>query len=79
MPSTVGSQGDERVARQGLSHHRSDLGVFSDAEGQGRRDYGVDEDDALFVVRPAGYVGLRVVDPEETEILRYLERLLPTA
>ncbi|MEW1863238.1 hypothetical protein AB0399_23215 [Streptomyces sp. NPDC088194] len=41
-------------------------------------DHGVDEDDTLFVVRPDGYVGLRAVDPEGTEILRYLERLLPT-
>lgn len=65
------------VLAPGVAHHRGELSVFSDAEGQCRRDYGVDADDTLFVVRPDGYVGLRAVDPEETEILQYCRRLLP--
>jgi 2-polyprenyl-6-methoxyphenol hydroxylase-like FAD-dependent oxidoreductase len=50
--------------------------VFTDGGGHARRDYAVDGD-TLLIVRPDGYVGLRVTDPHEADVLRYLGGLLP--
>ncbi|SEG91338.1 2-polyprenyl-6-methoxyphenol hydroxylase [Actinacidiphila yanglinensis] len=50
--------------------------AFADSAGHARADYAVGGD-TLFVIRPDGYVGLRLTDPDRTTVLRYLARLLP--
>ncbi|MGY4769712.1 FAD-dependent monooxygenase [Kribbella sp. CWNU-51] len=47
-----------------------------DHEGHAHRDYGIDGD-TLLIVRPDGYVGLRVTDPDQVRVLDYLGRILP--
>jgi 2-polyprenyl-6-methoxyphenol hydroxylase-like FAD-dependent oxidoreductase len=47
-----------------------------DHEGHAHRDYGIDGD-TLLIVRPDGYVGMRVTDPDQVRALDYLERVLP--
>jgi hypothetical protein len=46
-----------------------------DHEGHAHRDYGIDGD-TLLIVRPDGYVGMRVTDPDQIRALDYLGRLL---
>jgi hypothetical protein len=47
-----------------------------DHEGHAHRDYGIDGD-TLLIVRPDGYVGMRVTDPDQVRVLDYLGRVLP--
>jgi hypothetical protein len=51
---------------------------FTDNEGHTHLDYGMNGD-ALLIIRPDGYVGMRATDPDEAEIFEYLSQLLPTA
>jgi 2-polyprenyl-6-methoxyphenol hydroxylase-like FAD-dependent oxidoreductase len=46
--------------------------------GHTHLDYGINGD-ALLIIRPDGYVGMRATDPDEAEIFEYLSQLLPTA
>lgn len=64
------------ILPRGASSRAADGTTFTDIGGHAREDYGVD-DDTLIVIRPDGYVGLRASEPEETDILRYVSRLLP--
>lgn len=47
-----------------------------DHEGHAHRGYGIDGD-TLLIVRPDGYVGLRVTDPDQARAVDYLGRVLP--
>ncbi|MFC6155656.1 FAD-dependent monooxygenase [Kribbella jiaozuonensis] len=47
-----------------------------DHAGHAHRDYGIDGD-TLLIVRPDGYIGLRVTDPDQVRALDYLSRVLP--
>ncbi|GAB2852937.1 FAD-dependent oxidoreductase [Actinocorallia aurea] len=50
--------------------------AFEDAEGTAHAAYGVTEGhNALFVLRPDGYIGLATCTPSPTEITAYLARL----
>jgi hypothetical protein len=51
---------------------------FTDNEGHTHLDYGINGD-ALLIIRPDGYVGMRATDPDEAEIFEHLSQLLPTA
>ena len=53
-----------------------DASSVIDHEGHAHRDYGIDGD-TLLIVRPDGYVGLRVTDPDQVRALDYLGRVLP--
>jgi hypothetical protein len=53
-----------------------DASSVIDHEGHAHRDYGIDGD-TLLVVRPDGYVGMRVTDPDQVHALDYLRRVLP--
>ncbi|WP_405910079.1 FAD-dependent monooxygenase [Streptomyces sp. NBC_00828] len=53
-----------------------DASSVIDHEGHAHRDYGIDGD-TLLVVRPDGYVGMRVTDPDQVHAMDYLRRVLP--